>query len=472
VDLSDDGQRAAWRARLEELFRGRRVICALAPLAGWTDTVALLAEAGAARPLLLASAVGAGPVPGPDDAEIVMVDVPVAPTLTDEVRQQEHEVRHLSAEVVTAVEAYDPGRTAVWLVSPFISTAPLLGREVLGGRPAAWFALEDKLLADDVWDAVGVPRAPSRVVPVDADALAAASAELDAGAGVVWAGDAREGFNGGGDFVRWVVDEPDAAAARAFFAAHCDRVRVMPFLDGVPCSIHGIVLPDGTATFRPVELAVLRGAGRRFVYGGLGTTWDPPDPDRAAMREIARRTGEHLRGLVGYRGAFGIDGILGVDGFRPTELNSRMSAGISTMARVVDGAAFSLLQHTLVAGGDPGVDVATLEAWAVPAMDATRFAKAIAVSTRSVAPEPRDLPVTWDGTHLALSAEPTGMCVSVGPNAAGTFCRLVTTPDAALPARVETLNAALLRFLDGELDTGFGEVHVAPDVRRAAPSSA
>ena len=36
-----------------------------------------------------------------------------------------------------------------------------------------------------------------------------------------------------------------------FFLTRCDRVRVMPFLDGVPCSIHGLVLPDGTAAVPP-----------------------------------------------------------------------------------------------------------------------------------------------------------------------------------------------------------------------------
>ncbi len=133
---------------------------------------------------------------------------------------------------------------------------------------------------------------------------------MDEGAGVVWAGDARDGFNGGGEFTRWVVTEEDRADALDFFAPRCDRVRVMPFLDGVPCSIHGTVLPDGTAAYRPVELAILRGAGRRFVYGGRGTTWDPRPADRDHMRDLVRRTGEHLRARVGYRGSFGIDGVM------------------------------------------------------------------------------------------------------------------------------------------------------------------
>jgi hypothetical protein len=337
---------------------------------------------------------------------------------------------------------------------------------VLTGRPTSWVALEDKLLADDIWDEVGCSRAPSLVTPVEVQALRAASASLDRGDGVVWAGDARDGFNGGGEFVRWVATDEDAATATAFFAPRCDRVRVMPFLEGVPCSIHGVVMPGGTAVFRPVELSILRGPGRRFVYGGLGTTWDPPPHDRAEMRELARRTGEHLRSSVGYRGAFGIDGVLTADGFRPTELNSRMSGGIAALARQVDATAFNLLQFNLLAGRDPAVEARDLEAWALPAMDARPFTKAIAMSSRSVADDPSDLPVTWDGTELSRSAGESGWSVSLGPSSAGTYVRLNAPPEDLDGHRVADLNVALMRFLDTELGTDFGQVVAAPDVRR------
>src|SRR3954454_965552 len=286
MDLEDPTERAAWREHLGGLVSGRKVMCALAPLAGFVDWVALLREAGARRPLLIATARGAGPVPQPDQADIVLLDVPAAASLTEEVREQDRLLRRLPAHAVRAVEAYDPDRTAGWLTSPFIRGDRVLGRAVLAGRPDAWFALEDKLVVDQLWDAVGGVRAPSRVVPLDADPLREAFAALDGAEGVVWAGDARDGLNGGGGFVRWVVDDADRSTAQEFFAGRCDRVRVMPFLDGVPCSVHGLVMPDGTAVLRPVELAVLR-AGRRFVYGGLGTTWDPPSRDREEMRTLA-----------------------------------------------------------------------------------------------------------------------------------------------------------------------------------------
>ena len=213
MDLHDDRTRARLRHHLGGLLRGRRLVCGIGPLAGLVDWVALVEESGGERPLLVASGVGAGPTPTAEQAEVVFVDLPTAPSMTEDLRRHDRLVRDLPAPVVAAVEAYDPDGRAGWVVSPFIGTSPILGREVLTGRPDAWSTLEDKLVADALWDAVGVPRAPSRTVPVDADALRRASTDLDRGDGVVWAGDARDGFNGGGDFVRWVASGDDGAAA-------------------------------------------------------------------------------------------------------------------------------------------------------------------------------------------------------------------------------------------------------------------
>ena len=171
----------------------------------------------------------------------------------------------------------------------------------------------------------------------------------------------------------------------------------MPFLDGVPCSIHGFVLPDGTAALRPVEIAMLRSdAERRFVYGGLGSTWDPPAADREEMRDAVRRVGAHLQAAHGYRGAFGIDGVLTAEGFRPTELNTRMSAGL-TLVTGVDQRFFTLLQHHLLAGLDTGLRAADVEAL-VPLMDAAPQPAGWSRSPRapgSAASSPT--PWRWDG---------------------------------------------------------------------------
>src|SRR6266536_534005 len=190
----------AVRGRLAPLVAGRKVVLAGSPLAGLTRTCKRLRELGAERSFLLATGRGTGPVPEPDQAEQLVLDP----------------------------------------------------------RLPAWRRLEDKVLVDELWDVLGVERAPSAVVPAETRALRAAARGLDRGAGTAWAGDAREGFNGGATYLRWVRTPDDEAEAGAFLAAHCARARVMPFLEGIPCSIHGIVFPDGVAALRPVEMVTLR----------------------------------------------------------------------------------------------------------------------------------------------------------------------------------------------------------------------
>ena len=173
-------------------------------------------------------------------------------------------------------------------------------------------SLEDKTVCDALFDEAGVPRPLSTIAHATASELVALHARFDDGAGTVWAGDAREGFNGGGEFVRWVRDDTTQAAALAFFAGHCDRVRVSPFVEGIPASVHGVVTTDGVAAFRPVELVTLRAETERGLkFCGANTFFDPDDHDRATMRAAVEALGAVLRARVGYRGPFTIDGICG-----------------------------------------------------------------------------------------------------------------------------------------------------------------
>ena len=466
-DLSDDAVRAAVTARLGGLYARRPVVVGPSILAGVTPFLGRLRDLGCPV-LVVSTGRGAGPVPLPGEAEVVEIVPPEAASITDELRLMDRMARELPPLAAAAVERFDPGREGVWFTNPFVTTdEPIDGRPVTFGRPAAFLALEDKMVADQVWEAAGVTCAPYRIVANEPDALAAATDELTGPLGAVWSGDARDGFNGGGNYVRWVVDERDQAGAVHFFAPRCDRVRVMPFLEGVPCSVHGVVLPDGTAAFRPVEIATLRDVGgRRFVYGGIGTTWDPPEADRDAMREAVRRVGAHLASAHGYRGAFGIDGVLTAEGFLPTELNTRMSAGATVVAEV-DRWFFTLLQANLVAGVDTGLTVADLEAL-VPLMDARRTGKAVAVS-EGAAKVGGDVtfPVEWDGRDFARTDHETGNTLVAADTATGLFAKVDPCAALARGQRLATVTAGLLRLADRELGTGFGALEAAPDVRAA-----
>jgi hypothetical protein len=308
---------------LRPLFSGRKLVLTGGPLAAMTRTCRRVRELGAERPFLLATGMGTGELPGADEAEWCVVEVR-APDVIAEIRAAMRMLRLLPGEVVAALDRWDPERQALVLSPMFNELPEIAGRRVYGPRRPEWRLLEDKVVVDDLWDELAVVRAPSEVVPADPAALRAAAGRLDRGTGTAWAGDARQGFHGGAFGLRWVRVEEDVAEAVAFLAARCDRVRVMPFLEGIPCSIHGVVFPHGVATFRPVELVTLRRPGSsRLRYAGAATFWDPPDPDREVMRDLARRVGDALRERVGYRGAFTVDGILSAEGFLPTELDPR-----------------------------------------------------------------------------------------------------------------------------------------------------
>ncbi|MCD4526317.1 hypothetical protein [Nocardioides sp. cx-173] len=465
-DLADPRTRAAVTERLAALYAGRPIVVGPAVLAGVAATVSWLRGLGCPV-LVVSTGTGAGTVPELEDSRLVEILAPAADSVTDELRLMDRMARELPPGARSAVERFDPERRGAWFANPFVTTdEPIDGRPVLYGRPAAYLALEDKMLADGLWDAAGVDRAPYAVVVNERAALAAATEALAGPLGAVWSGDARDGFNGSGNYVRWVRDERDREAALGFFRPRCDRVRVMPFLEGVPCSIHGVVLPGGTAAFRPVEIATLRDpTTRRFVYGGIGTTWDPPDDDREAMRDVVRRVGAHLAQAHGYRGAFGVDGVLTADGFLPTELNTRMSAG-ATLVAEVDRGLFTLLQSHLVLGLDTGLTPEDLESL-VSLMDESRAGKAVAVHEGpATVGGSVTRPLDWDGRDFSVGEGDTGHTLVAADTVTGLFAKV--DPCAALVRgqRLATVTAGLLRLMDREYGTGFGAVEPAPEVRR------
>ena len=264
---------------------------------------------------------------------------------------------------------------------------------------------------------------------------------------MVWTGDARDGFNGGGNFVRWLRDDHDRAAAEAFFRPRCDRVRVMPFLEGVPCSIHGFVLPDGTAALRPVEIVIAAGPGHPDVRptAGSGRTWDPPAADREAMRAAVHRVGAHLQRAHGYRGAFGIDGVLTADGFRPTELNTRMSAGATRsrgrppVLHLPAGGAGRRRRHRAHRGRRRGAGP----------RDGRRPAGKVVASARARrVPRGDSYPVAWDGSAFARTEEETGNLFSVGSTPSGLFAKVDPCAAVVPGRRLAPVNAALCGYVD------------------------
>lgn len=465
-----------WEAHLCAPLTGRKVICAFEVLASMTGQVAQLHRWDAQRPLLVADGVGTGPLPLETDADIVMLPESEADSLTALVRTRIDLAARLTPDVIARVEEYDPDGEAWWWTSPVGPNEPLLGRPVLGGRPTTQIRLEDKLALDDVLTAAGVRHRPGVVSAASYDALLAASdaVRVAASDAVVWAGDARDGINGGGDYVRVVADDAQAAEAVDFFAARCDRVRVSAFLDGVPCSIHAIVLPDGVMTLRPVELVSLRDpATGRFFYGGMGTTWDPPDADTVAMRSVATAVAGHLRDSYGLRGGMGVDGVLTADGFQVTEVNPRFSGGLTRLGRAAPSLHLDLVQLNAMLGRDVGRSAADLEVEALELLDENRVADCMGMSATLRTETTTHVGVMLGETGLEVaddSTEDVDATIYRGASSIGTFVRLTT--DGSLVDRGERcapLALAALAFADRHWGTGFGDLRMAPDLRPSPP---
>ncbi|MEO0599939.1 MAG: hypothetical protein AAF211_00795 [Myxococcota bacterium] len=321
-------------------------------------------------------ALGAADTEGAPSPSVAWASLDLATSgLLDTMHAGEAALDAVPDKVVEQIDAWDPERRARVVRAVFSDGAPVAHRATFGARPAAWAAFDDKTAIDELWDAVSIERAPRFVVPADAEALASAHTALDHGFGTVWAIDNREGWTGAALGTRWVHDAATLDAATAFARQRADQVRVMPFLEGIPCSIHGMVFPDHVLVLRPCELVTLRDPVRgRFVYGTASTLWDPPPADRAALRAVARRVGEHLRAAVDYRGTFTVDGVLTAQGFRPTELNPRFGAALGFIAQATPQVDLYLLHLTLIEGQSrwpPGL-AAALEEGLVARADARR----------------------------------------------------------------------------------------------------
>ncbi|HEY4727736.1 MAG TPA: hypothetical protein VIJ32_05970, partial [Actinomycetes bacterium] len=115
------------------MFAGRKVVLTGGPLAALTGVCRRLRELGAERPFLLATGIGTGEVPGPDEAEWCVVEVR-APDVVAEIRAAMRLLRLLPDEVVDALDRWDPERQAL-VLSPMFNELPrIAGRRVYGPR--------------------------------------------------------------------------------------------------------------------------------------------------------------------------------------------------------------------------------------------------------------------------------------------------------------------------------------------------
>lgn len=448
-------------ALLQDIYGNRRWLLASDVLAGAGGLVDALTSVGVDDVLVLAGSRGTGAVP---DVPTVLLHT-TGTSLMAAIRAFNRALGDVGPVARDRVDEFDPSGVARVITPIFSGVRSVAGRPVFGPRRPAWQALEDKTTVDAVWQAAGVPQAPAVIVDAEVDALRRAADALDEGQGTVWVADNRLGWHGGAAGLRWVRTDGQAVEAATDLAELAHRVRVMPFLEGVPCSIHGMVFDEATIAFRPCEMVALRRPGRTtLLYAGTSTWWDPPAPDRDDLRTLARRVGDHLRATVGYRGAFTVDGVMTAEGFRPTELNPRYGAAMGLLAAAADLPLY-LVHLGVVEGVDADWRPFDLEQWVVEQADAARRAHGTVLVE---APQPeRELRLRWDGDVLReVSDGHADVTLLTGPAPTGGAVRIVPEAHAGTPGEpVAPLVAAALAEADARWDLGIGPVEAARDVR-------
>ena len=426
-----------------------------------------LAEIGAPKPFVVSGTPGTGDLPDPELAEVTMLGTS-GDTIMQGMRAFYAVAADLPIEVQNRIDVWDPDHTAMVLLTGLDPPIEVHGRPMWAARRAEWAAVEDKTTVDALWDDAGVARAPSKVVQALPASLRAAAGRLDAGAGTVWVGDNREGWHGGAEYVRLVTDDTSAAGAVAFMEAHCDTARVMPFLEGIPCSVHAMVFPDGEYSFRPCEMLVFRAPGSpSFRYAGITSWWEPAPADRREMQSAAVAVAAVLRDRIAYRGALGIDGVMTSDGFRPTELNPRSSVGLTIQGQGSETPLpIASINHLLVAGRHADYRAADLHRLIME-----NGASYPQMRASTLIDDPQDETVTVpirviDGEVLTTTEDKAHGTLKVGPSTQGGIVVFSVEPEyAEVGPSAAPIAAAAFRLADDLWGTGIGPLIPADKAR-------
>ena len=374
------------RAALHDVFSATSWIVAVEIDQGAIRLAGDLRKAGATEVLAVGARRGTGALNADDQTPLVSMNLPSAGSMVADIQSAQAYLEAPDDNVQAQIDAWDPDRRARAIGGLTMKQGPVAGRPSFGLRPQAWLDLEDKLVIEALWAKAGIPVAPSaQVALADTEALLAEHARLATDLGTVWAGDNSAGWHGGGAGTHWVPNVE--FAARFAEELGYEKVRIMPFVEGVPCSVHGMVLPpdaaspenpDGVAVFRPSEMMVLRDhSAHQMIYGRAANFWDPAPADREAMRDVARRVGVELRRSVGFRGVFTVDGVMSATGFVPTEVNTRYGAALASQIDTLEGDPIDLFLVNLcvVEGVLDDVDLAPVESWVMRHHDANRWAR-------------------------------------------------------------------------------------------------
>jgi len=389
-----------------------------------------LIEFGATGVLVIAGSRGTGTISEAEGMECLDLDL-VSPDMMTGIRNVDATLRNLPAHVLDRIARFDPNKTAHAVGAIWLTGDELANRPLLGARPKSWQALEDKMVADALWDSAGIQRAPSAIVAADLDALKAASAHLDQGMGTIWVGDNREGWHGGATKLRWVREPSHAVLAHRFLSKQCDRIRVMPFIDGIPCSIHAFVVGDEILSVRPCEMLVFRRPASSILhYAGAATTWVPSQTQSNQMHDAVTRVGRVIHKKVGYQGTFTLDGICNADGFFPTEINPRFGGALGRMSSSLPELPVYHLHNAIAAGTPLDLRLPELVELIVDAAETNPVSKAMYILEGVSDPEPEKVFIALQNGQWKVTAEEAEShgSMQLGPSNAGSIILVQIDP--------------------------------------------
>ncbi len=455
---------------LRPIYKNRKLLHVAEVDVGMVGVVRGLETLGAAPPLLIAGNQGTSATEFPSDLNLITLGIAAGSDMVETSRFLERSLTNLPIELREQIRQWDPKCEANWVCTAMLGEiSTLAGRSKYGKRRPEWTAVEDKTTIDSFWDSIGVARAPSRVVSLSHQSIHEITSDLDEGRGTVWASDNRKGVHGGAIGIRWVKNNGEIRGVVDELRDFADQVRIAPFLEGVPMSIHGVVFPTSVAVFRPVELITLRYREQsKFLWGGCSTSYDPRDQDRVEMRELARRAGNALRENLSFRGPFSIDGVITEHGFRPTELNPRMSGGFGPLTKGLPDLPFAPLCWAAMENEDLDYNPDLLEHLIIEHADTERFLRGHVVTSRS-------FKETSQIKLVRVGQEYTELCddgiadatLTCGPSPTGGIIFLELNQETnARGALVAPEVVRALRFCDRRLGTDFGPLDCAKVARR------
>ena len=162
-----------------------------------------------------------------------------------------------SHPLASKIKHWDQATEAVVVLSSYLQRPRpqrLFNRPVLGGRLKRWIEIEDKMAQPAIWRSAGV-NGTADYASVRLHQRARFHQECrrlsHRTSGVVVALSSTNGNNAAGEGTYWLTGDGGCRGGggemRTKLHSEALSARIMPYYEGTPCSVHGLVMANGVA---------------------------------------------------------------------------------------------------------------------------------------------------------------------------------------------------------------------------------